>query len=107
MTGPADYFVLGDWNILCAQCGRKLKASQAVKNWQGTWRCPQHNEPRQPQDFVRGSRAEGQSAPFVQRPADITALLCDFNGQSAFAGYAVAGCMVVGRNRLNLDPRGI
>lgn len=105
MTGPADYFAEGDWNILCAQCGKKLKASRAVKNWQGTWRCPEHNEPRQPQDFVRGDKGEGQSAPFVQHPADITGAICEYNGLSALPGYAMAGCMITGRTIFNPDPR--
>lgn len=94
MTGPADYFALGDWNILCAQCGRKLKASQAVKNWQGTWRCPEHNEARHPQDFVRALRNEGQAAPFVQRPADIDARFCTVQTKRGIAGIGEAGCAV-------------
>lgn len=60
--GPADRFELGDWNIACSMCGRKLKASEAVKNWAGMWRHPKCNEPRQPQDFVRG-------VPDIQTPA--------------------------------------
>jgi hypothetical protein len=34
-------------------CGRKRKSSDLEKNWMGLYRCPEHNEPRQPQDFVR------------------------------------------------------
>lgn len=60
--GPADHFVLGDWNVTCSMCGRKLKASEAVKNWQGMYRHPKCNEPRNPQDFVRG-------VPDIQTPA--------------------------------------
>jgi hypothetical protein len=97
MTGPADYFAMGDWNVLCAQCGCKIKASRAVKNWQGTWRCPEHNEPRQPQDFVRGDRGESQTAPFVQHPKDIQALFCTVRSSRAIAGVAEAGCAVAGR----------
>lgn len=54
MTGRADYLALGQWNVVCFQCGRKRKSGQVVKNWQGFYVCPEHNEPRQPQDFVRG-----------------------------------------------------
>jgi hypothetical protein len=59
--GRADYLELGDWNAICSMCGGKRKASQMVKNWQGLYRCPEHNEPRHPQDFVR-------AVPDVQTP---------------------------------------
>ena len=49
-----DTYIKNDWNVLCAECGRKKKASYLVKNWQGYYVCPEHNEPRHPQDFVRG-----------------------------------------------------
>lgn len=52
--GRADYWLGGDWNVQCFQCGFKAKASQMVRNWQGYWVHPEHNEPRQTQDFVRG-----------------------------------------------------
>jgi hypothetical protein len=51
--GRADYYAPGDWNATCSLCGRKRKMSQLEKNWQGYYRCPEHNEPRQYQDFVR------------------------------------------------------
>ena len=70
MTGRADYLLLGDWNAVCEMCGRKRKASMLVKNWQGGWRCPEHNEPRQPQDFVRAT-PDTQTPPWAQpMPAD-------------------------------------
>lgn len=67
--GQADYFAEGDWNATCFQCGRKRKASQMVKNWQNYWVCPEHNEPRHPQDFVRGV-PETQTPPWVQPQSD-------------------------------------
>lgn len=67
--GRADYLDLGDWNAVCSMCGRKRKASTMEKNWQGMYRCPEHNEPRQPQDFVRGI-PDIQTPPWVQPPAD-------------------------------------
>lgn len=56
------HFAPGDWNAVCYQCGRKHKASELVRNWQGYYVCPDHNEPRQPQDFVRG-------VPDIEQPA--------------------------------------
>lgn len=52
--GKFDFLQLGDYNTVCYQCGFKRKASYLVRNWQGYYVCPEHNEPRQPQDFVRG-----------------------------------------------------
>lgn len=63
--GPADSLTLGDWNVQCYQCGHKMKASKAVRNWQGYYVHPEHNEPRQTQDFVRGV-PDNQLPPWVQ-----------------------------------------
>jgi hypothetical protein len=63
--GRADFLQLGDWNTVCWQCGFKAKASTLVRNWQGYYVHPEHNEPRQTQDFVRGV-ADNQIAPWVQ-----------------------------------------
>lgn len=68
--GRADYLALGDWNVVCFECGHKRKASTMKKNWQGYWVCPEHWEPRQPQDFVRAV-PDQQTPPWVQpMPAD-------------------------------------
>lgn len=63
--GKADYLLLGDWNVQCYQCGFKDKASKMVRNWQGYYVHPHHNEPRQTQDFVRGV-PDNQLPPWVQ-----------------------------------------
>lgn len=63
--GRADFLRLGDYNAVCYQCGFKRKASQMEKNWQGYYVCPEHNEPRQTQDFVRGI-ADHQTVPWAQ-----------------------------------------
>lgn len=100
MAGPgrgrADYLELGDWNAACSMCGRKRKASTMVQNWQGLWRCPEHNEPRQPQDFVRGI-ADIQTPAWVQVQEDLQTNICTYNGISAIPGLAIPGCMLPGR----------
>lgn len=68
--GPSDYLDLGNWNATCSMCGHKKKASQLVKNWQGQWRCPIHNEPRQPQDFVRAT-PDIITPPWVQKTSEV------------------------------------
>jgi len=65
VKGRADYFAPGDYNAACSMCGRKRKASELVRNWQGLYRCPEHNEPRQPQDYARGVK-ENMAVPWAQ-----------------------------------------
>lgn len=65
----ADYLRLGDWNIRCDRCGRKLKGSEARTTWQGLKVCPEHWEPRHPQDFVRAVH-EDPTPEFVRDPPD-------------------------------------
>lgn len=73
--GRADYYEPGDWNAYCSLCGRKRKASHMVQNWQGLRRCPEHNEPRQPQDFVRGTQ-DVQTVPWSQPQTDEEVQIC-------------------------------
>jgi hypothetical protein len=99
VKGRADFYREGDWNAACSMCGRKRKASEMVQNWQGLWRCPEHNEPRQPQDFVRGVQ-DIQTVPWAQRETDINVQVCSYNGASDIVGWAQAGCVVIGRNNI-------
>lgn len=66
-AGRADaWWEDGSWNASCSMCGRKRKASMLVRNWQGLYRCPIHNEIRQPQDFARGLPNEDMQVPWAQ-----------------------------------------
>lgn len=89
--GHADYYEDGGWNATCYECGRKFKASEMQRQWQGYWVCRQHWEPRQPQDFVRAI-PEKPSPPWVQPPADEYAAVCFPNDQSAIPDYAIPNC---------------
>jgi hypothetical protein len=102
VRGRADYWSPGDWNALCSMCGRKRKASSMVKNWQGLYRCPEHNEPRQPQDFARGIK-DVITPPWIQPPptpggTDLFTKICNVDGQSAVPGLSIPGCMLPGNN---------
>lgn len=59
----------GDYNAVCYECGRKFKASELRRHWQGYFVCPEHWEPRQPQDFVRGIQ-DVQTVPWAQPMED-------------------------------------
>ena len=103
VRGRADFFRLGDWNARCDRCGRKMKGSELKQTWQGYWVCPEHWEPRQPQDFVRAI-VENPTPPFVRDPAWIQIGTCSPNGRTAIAGVAVAGCAVAGWIDPAYDP---
>jgi hypothetical protein len=91
--GRADYLALGDWNCVCYQCGRKRKASTMKRHWQGYYVCPEHWEPRQPQDFVRALQ-DKQTPPWVQpMPEDVFVHVCTPLTTGGGADYYVAGCM--------------
>jgi hypothetical protein len=69
--GVADCLELGDHNAVCYECGRKRKASQLKRHWQGYYVCPEHWEARHPQDFVR-ALPETITPPWSQpMPADV------------------------------------
>lgn len=66
-----DELKLGDWNAICDSCGRKFKASQLRKRWDGFMVCKDDWEPRHPQDFVRAV-PDRQAVPWVRpEPEDI------------------------------------
>lgn len=96
--GRADYYLPGAWDAYCSMCGRKMKSSMLVKNWQGMYRCPEHNEPRQPQDFVHGVE-DKMTVPWAQTlgvsSKDI--LMCTPSGMTARSGIAMSGCAVASR----------
>ena len=52
MSNVVPTLVLGDYNAACFECGRQHKASMLLKHWKGYYVCPEHWEPRQPQDYV-------------------------------------------------------
>lgn len=92
--GRPDYFAMGDWNALCWECGRKRKASSLKKHWQGYYVCPEHWEPRQPQDFVR-SVADIITPPWVQPPPCEEA---EAEVYAPFTGAAAEDALFVIRN---------
>ena len=43
----------GDWLAVCDSCGKKLKASELQKRWDGFMVCSDDFELRHPSDFIR------------------------------------------------------
>lgn len=82
-----SYYKPGDFNAVCFLCGKERKASELRKHWQGYYVCPEHWEPRHPQDFVRGI-PDNQSPPFVQPEID------DFVNDWCTRESCIADCAV-------------
>lgn len=60
----------GEWNFVCDVCGKKLKAHEGKKRWDGFMVCQEDWEPRQPLDFLR-ARADKISVPWTRpQPED-------------------------------------
>jgi hypothetical protein len=95
VKGRADYWSPDDWDAICSMCGRKRKASTMVRNWQGQYRCFEHNEPRQPQDYARGI-PERIGSPWAQPPVDLLVNVCALQDRMSIPGYALPGCTVPG-----------
>jgi hypothetical protein len=106
VRGSADNLVLGDWNVSCSMCGHKRKASTLVKNWQGMWRCPEHNEPRHPQEYVRAV-PDIQTPPWTQPdPAPTFVAMCTPNDTTDLADFAAADCAICDYVALLFNPLG-
>ena len=99
IKGRADYYEPGDWNVACSMCGRKRKSSELVRNWQGLWRCPVHNEPRQPQDFVANVK-DVMTVPFAQPETNLPTAICTWNSLSAYPDWAGPDCSIPDRTQL-------
>jgi hypothetical protein len=53
-----NHLILGNWNALCDSCGRKFKANQLQKRWDGLMVCQEDWEQRHPQDLLRVQREQ-------------------------------------------------
>ena len=60
-----NYFVSGEFNLLCDVCSKKIKASDAKQRWDGFIVCPTDFESRHPQDFVK-ARTDKITVPFTR-----------------------------------------
>ena len=63
--GGKNYYVPGDYNVVCDVCSKKIKASDAKQRWDGLIVCPSDFEHRHPQDYVR-ARTDKITVPFTR-----------------------------------------
>ena len=84
-----NYYILGEWNLICDVCGKKIKAHEAKHRWDGFVVCPSDFEYRHEQDFVR-ARQDKISVPFTRpRPVDVFVIV-DY-GIYVDSGYVADG----------------
>ena len=60
-----NYYVSGEWNVLCDVCNKKIKSGKAKHRWDGLVVCSEDFETRHPQDFVR-AKTDKVSVPFTR-----------------------------------------
>lgn len=51
-----NYYKPGEWNAICDSCGRKFKASQLRKRWDGFMVCSEDWETRHIADFIKAPK---------------------------------------------------
>jgi len=95
-----NHLLLGNWNALCDSCGRKFKASDLQKRWDGLMVCKEDWEQRHFQDLLRVQK-EKIAVPF-SRPYPITdtyiRYTCSVYERWAKADQATADCATIGWN---------
>lgn len=61
-----NYYLSGEFNLICDRCSKKIKAHEAKHEWTGFIVCGDCYENRHPQDFVKAN-TDKITVPF-QRP---------------------------------------
>ena len=80
-------YVPGDWLSICDSCGRKFKASQLRKRWDGFMVCSEDWEARHPQDFLK-SKPDNQTVPWT-RPQSGLVFISANGGPLTINGSAI------------------
>jgi len=95
----------GNWSVICDVCGWRFASSEVRKRWDGRIVCDADYEERHILDFFRVKSETHVPDPIRPEPPPIEIqvpyifpLDCTFEGSSAVAGLAVAGCMRAGSN---------
>jgi hypothetical protein len=84
-----NYFISGEWNLICDVCSIKYKAVKAKHRWDGFIVCPNCYEQRHPQDFVK-TKQDKISVPF-SRPISQESFIAVPYRIYVFDGYVVDG----------------
>jgi hypothetical protein len=63
-----SYFQSGTWNLICDVCGKKIKAADSKKRWDGLIVCQKDFEFDHPQKFLR-VRSDPKAVPYNRHEA--------------------------------------
>ena len=107
-----NYYVSGGFNVICDICGKKIKAGNSRKRWDGFVVCEDDFEQRHPQDFVK-ARQDKISVPFSRpRPTDLftnppyidtgNTGYCTITGTQAISSWGIPGCMIPNKYTLGI-----
>lgn len=101
----ANSLILGNWNALCDSCGRRFKASELQKRWDGLMVCREDFEQRHHSDFLRVQK-EKIAVDWVRPyPAQDTFVgYCTTEGRSSIADLAVADCAIADSEYTYVPP---
>ena len=73
-----NYYKVGDWNLICDSCGKKIKASHSRHRWDGFIVCDSCFEHRHPQDFVR-AKLDKITVPFSRPRSEDVFITVQYN----------------------------
>jgi hypothetical protein len=87
-----NYYLSGEFNLVCDVCSKKIKAHESRHRWDGLIVCKDDWEIRHEQDFVK-ARQDKITIPF-QRPIPTLVFeqVCNLATSSAYANLATADC---------------
>jgi len=93
-----NHLIPGNWNALCDSCGRKFKALDLKRRWDGLMVCKDDYELRHESDFLRVQKEKITVEFSRPYPATDTFIsyICSVSGRYAMADVGTADCMVVG-----------
>ena len=92
-----NYAKVHDWNIICEVCRKKIKASEALKRWDGLIVCSEDYEERHPLDYPQPPYRDNDPLPFTRpETTDVFLGVCTVTGRFGIAGYGVTGCAIAG-----------
>jgi hypothetical protein len=89
-----------DWKVTCQVCRENIKASQAVRRWDGLVVGANHSgcfEHRHPNDFPMPPIRDQSPLPFTSpEGTDVETTFCSVDEQSSVAGIGTVGCIIAG-----------
>lgn len=96
----AQHYKPGHWRVICDRCGVRRDISEMKTEWQGFFVCETCYEEKQPLLDEGLYQTPETGIPDITRPENRAEFKnnCTSLGVQCIPGYAVAGCVQVGRN---------